>query len=83
MLLFTISLWLISAVYGFIKESTVISAYTYTFSMIVTSILMLIRGYDKAFTYMLIMVGISIGIMYLMTFIESKVSEKVEKIELY
>ena len=74
---------IISAVYGFIKESTVISAYTYTFSMIVTSILMLIRGYDKAFTYMLIMVGISIGIMYLMTFIESKVSEKVEKIELY
>ena len=62
---------IISAVYGFIKESTVISAYTYTFSMIVTSILMLI------------MVGISIGIMYLMTFIESKVSEKVEKIELY
>lgn len=74
---------IVSAVYGFIKESTVISAYTYTFSMIVTSILMLIRGYDKAFTYMLIMVGISIGIMYLMTFIESKVSEKVEKIELY
>ena len=74
---------IISAVYGFIKESTVISAYTYTFSMIVTSILMLIRGYDKAFTYMLIMVGISICIMYLMTFIESKVSEKVEKIELY
>ena len=74
---------IISAVYGFIKESTVISAYTYTFSMIVTSILMLIRGYDKAFTYMLIMVGISIGIMYLMTFIESKVSEKVKKIELY
>ena len=74
---------IISAVYGFIKESTVISAYTYTFSMIVTSILMLIRGYDKAFTYMLIMVGISIGIMYLMTFIESKVSEKIEKIELY
>ena len=74
---------IISAVYGFIKESTVISQYTYTFSMIVTSILMLIRGYDKAFTYMLIMIGISIGIMYLMTFIESKVSEKVEKIELY
>ena len=74
---------IISAVYGFIKESTVISQYTYTFSMIVTSILMLIRGYDKAFTYMLIMIGISIGIMYLMTFIESKISEKVKKIELY
>ena len=74
---------IVSAVYGFIKESTVISQYTYTFSMIVTSILILIRGYDKAFTYMLIMVGISLGIMYLMTFIESKVYEKVKIIELY
>lgn len=74
---------IVSAVYGFIKESTVTSQYTYTFSMIVTSILMLIRGYNKAFMSMLIMVGISLGIMYLMTFIESKAYEKVKKIELY
>ncbi len=83
MLLLIFYVVIISAVYGFIKEHLTITQFVYTFSLIVTSILMLIRGYNKAFISMLIMIGISIGIMYLMTFIESKVADKINKMELY
>lgn len=74
---------IVSAVYGFIKEHLTITEFIYTFSLIVTSILMLIRGYSKSFISMLIMIGLSVGIMYLMTFIESKIADKINKMKLY
>lgn len=74
---------IVSAVYGFIKERLTITEFIYTFSLIVTSILMLIRGYNKSFISMLIMIGLSVGIMYLMTFIESKLADKINKMKLY
>lgn len=74
---------IVSAVYGFIKDHLTITEFIYTFSLIVTCILMLIRGYNKSFISMLIMIGLSVGIMYIMTFIESKLADKINKMKLY
>lgn len=74
---------IISAIYGFIREHVVITGFAYVLSLIATSFLMLIRGYNKAFTSMLIMIAISVAILYLMAFIESKIANKIESINLY
>ena len=74
---------ILSAVYGFVKDYLTVTGFVYIFSIIVTSILMLIRGYHKAFISMLIMVGISVILVYLMSFIEDKIYKKVNSIKLY
>lgn len=74
---------IVSAIYGFAKDHLTITGFIHLFSLIVTSILMLIRGYDNAFLSMLIMIGLSVGLEYLMAFIESKIYIKVKNMNLY
>ena len=60
-----------------------IVGFLYTMSLIITSILMLIRGYSDVFKPLLIMLVLSIVITFISNSIENKIYKKISKIELY
>lgn len=74
---------IMSIIYGFVKEYLEIVGFLYTMSLIITSILMLIRGYSDVFKLLLIMLVLSIVITFISNAIENKISKKISKIELY
>ena len=72
-----------SIIYGFVKEYLEIVGFLYTMSLIITSILMLVRDYSDVFKPLLIMLVLSIAIMFISSSIENKIYKKISKIELY
>ena len=74
---------IMSIIYGFVKEYLEIVGFLYTMSLIITSILMLIRGYSDVFKPLLIMLVLSIVITFISNSIENKIYKKISKIELY
>lgn len=74
---------IMSIIYGYVKEYLEIVGFLYTMSLIITSILMLIRGYSDVFKPLLIMLVLSIAIMFISSSIENKIYKKISKIELY
>ncbi len=72
-----------SIIYGYVKEYLEIVVFLYTMSLIITSILMLVRDYSDVFKPLLIMLVLSIVIMFISSSIENKIYKKISKIELY
>ena len=72
-----------SIIYGYVKEYLEIVVFLYTMSLIITSILMLVRDYSDVFKPLLIMLVLSIVIIFKFNSIENKIYKKISKIELY
>ena len=72
-----------SGICGFIKDYFSIATTIHLFCTIVATILTLIRGYDNVLKFILIMIVISIAIHFILYVIENKMSEKIQKIDLY
>ena len=72
-----------SAIGGFIKDHSGIATIFSLFCTIVTTVLMLIRGYDHAFQSALIMIALSVILHFILYFAENKISERKDKIKLY
>lgn len=72
---------IIGAIYGYAKQDGAVINFLYYMSLIVTSILLLIRGYNKAFRGMIIMVAASLVLSFIFGFIEGKITNRVEKLD--
>ena len=71
----------VGAIYGYTKQDGAVINFLYYMSLIITSILLLIRGYNKAFRGAVIMVVASLVLSFIFGFIEGKITKKIDELD--
>ena len=81
LVLVIIVMTIVSAIYGYTKQYKEVIKYIYGISLFVTTVLILLRGKPKIHIPAGIMVVASLLVSFICSFIESKISPKIDKLD--